>query len=110
MGQVKVKRIPIARAKEIAKAYGYDEVIIIARKHEPPESERISTDWVTTYGINREHCKIAGLLGKSVQESMYVFPLWVDTVKKAVEDLKGHRGVKEIRKNLEELIKGRLRK
>ena len=47
-----MKRIPITKAKEIAKQYSYDQIIIIARKVG-------EGGWVTSYGINKEHCKAA---------------------------------------------------
>ena len=53
--------IPIAAAKKIAKDFGYDQVVILARRvgDEPaPHGEH-----VTTYGIDRKHCKVAAQMG-----------------------------------------------
>lgn len=50
--------IPIADAKSIALDYGYDQVIIIARKTGQDGGEHC-----TTYGINPEHCEIAARCG-----------------------------------------------
>lgn len=61
----KLKRIPIKRAEEIAKQYGYDQVIIIARKINEPAGE-----WFTTYGVNKAHCDSAALQGKKLM-SLY---------------------------------------
>lgn len=44
-----MRRIPITAAKRIAEDYGYDQVLIYARKVDDGE-------WVTTYGINKAHC------------------------------------------------------
>jgi hypothetical protein len=56
-----VKRIPISAAKTIADKYGYDQVIVIARKvgDDPdPHGEHC-----TTYGVTKEHCKAAARIG-----------------------------------------------
>lgn len=56
-----MKNIPISAAKRVADMYGYDQVIIIARKvgNDPdPHGEH-----VTTYGVDKEHCKVAASLG-----------------------------------------------
>lgn len=52
------KDIPISAAEDIAKKYGYEQVVIIARV--TGESGR---EHVTTYGINRIHCDIAARMG-----------------------------------------------
>jgi len=57
----KHKRIPIAAAKRICQEYGYDQVVIYARK----EGEDGKT-WVTTYGRNAEHCKKAARSGGAI--------------------------------------------
>lgn len=53
-----MKSIPIAAAKRIAESYGYDQVIIIARKVGDSGGEH-----VTTYGRTKEHCSVAALCG-----------------------------------------------
>lgn len=56
-----MKPIPISAAREIAEKYGYDQVVIIARRvgEEPnPRGEH-----VTTYGVNKEHCDVAARIG-----------------------------------------------
>jgi hypothetical protein len=56
-----MKSIPIAAAERISKEYGYDQVVIIARKvgDDPdPHGEH-----VTTYGISPEHCAMAAHIG-----------------------------------------------
>ena len=58
-----MKPIPIAAAERIAKQYGYDQVVVIARK--VGEGEH-----VTTYGINREHCASAALQGRALKRFM----------------------------------------
>ena len=60
-----MKRIPIKAAKQIAKEYGYDQVIIVARKVGENGGEHM-----TTYGKNKEHCEIAGQCGKFLQEKV----------------------------------------
>ena len=53
-----MKSIPIREAKELAHEFGYDQVIIIARKVGDAGGEH-----VTTYGKNKEHCSIAAKYG-----------------------------------------------
>jgi hypothetical protein len=54
----KRRAIPITAAKRIAKDYGWDQVIIYARRCDDKNGEHI-----TTYGINREHCSAAAKIG-----------------------------------------------
>ena len=54
----KLPTIPIAAAKRIAYDYDYDQVVIIARKVGEDGHE-----CVTTYGKNKEHCKVAARIG-----------------------------------------------
>jgi hypothetical protein len=56
-----MKPIPISAAERIAKDYGYDQVIIVARKvgNDPqPHGEHC-----TTYGVNETHCAVAARIG-----------------------------------------------
>ncbi len=53
-----MRKIPIKAAKQIAENYDYDQVIVIARKVGKDGGEH-----VTTYGINKEHCKISAKIG-----------------------------------------------
>lgn len=48
--------IPINAAKKIADAYGYDQVVIIARKVGGGEH-------VTTYGVDKANCDVAARIG-----------------------------------------------
>lgn len=60
-----MKPIPIGAAKEVAHKYGYDQVIIIARKvgDDPaPHGEHC-----TTYGRNKEHCDVAARVGNFIK-------------------------------------------
>lgn len=52
------KRIPIKAGKEIADKYGYDQVIIYARKTGENGGEHM-----TTYGVTKEHCGYATKIG-----------------------------------------------
>jgi hypothetical protein len=56
-----VKRIPISAAKRVAEDYGYDQVIIFARK--VGEDPNPHGEWMTTYGITKEHCSVAARIG-----------------------------------------------
>jgi hypothetical protein len=56
-----MKRIPISAAERIAKDYGYDQVVIIARKvGDDPEPHG---EHCTTYGVNKAHCDAAAKIG-----------------------------------------------
>ena len=52
------KAIPIKAAERIAKEYGYDQIVIVGRKVGDAGVEH-----VTTYGVTKEHCKIAAMIG-----------------------------------------------
>lgn len=60
-----MKRIPISAAKRIAEDYGYEQVVIYARKTGDPGGEHM-----TTYGVTKLHCTIAGRIGKALQKFM----------------------------------------
>jgi hypothetical protein len=56
-----MKTIPISAAERIAKDYGYDQVIVIARKvGDAPDPHG---EHCTTYGINKAHCEVAARAG-----------------------------------------------
>lgn len=55
---MKYKPIPVKQAKEIAKKYGYDQVIIYARKVGDDGIEHM-----TTYGVDKDHCEAAAKIG-----------------------------------------------
>lgn len=56
-----MKPIPISAAERIAKEFGYDQVIVIARKvGDAPDPHG---EHVTTYGINKAHCGVAARIG-----------------------------------------------
>ena len=71
-----MKRIPIAAAKRIAEQYGYDQVVIYARKTETHTTNDFETkvephgEHMTTYGVSKVHCKIAARMGKVLQDFM----------------------------------------
>lgn len=62
----KTKPIPVSAAEAIAKKYGYDQVIILARY---PDSEH-GMEHLTTYGVTRAHCKIAGDIGRFLRDKI----------------------------------------
>lgn len=64
----KLEPIPISAAEKIAKAYGYDQVIIYARRcHTSPEPHG---EHLTTYGRNKEHCSVAARIGDTLKRLM----------------------------------------
>ena len=63
-----MKRIPISAARRIAEEYGYDQVMVYARKvGEAPDPHG---EHMTTYGVNKAHCdamaRIASFLQKKI--------------------------------------------
>ncbi|HAU29838.1 MAG TPA: hypothetical protein DCW68_07010 [Rhodospirillaceae bacterium] len=63
-----MKRIPISAAKRIAKEFGYDQVVIYARRvGEKPDP---CGEHMTTYGVNKEHCAVAARIGVTLQRFM----------------------------------------
>lgn len=63
-----LKRIPITAAKRIAKDYGYDQVIVYARKvGEDPDPHG---EWMTTYGVTKEHCGAAARIGSYLKREI----------------------------------------
>ena len=53
--------VPISAAKQIAKQYGYDQVVIFARR--VGEAPYPNGEHLTTYGKNPEHCSVAAKIG-----------------------------------------------
>jgi hypothetical protein len=69
-----VKRIPIKAAQRIAEEYGYDQVMIYARKVDRPsgvgetaKTEIKGGEHMTTYGVNKIHCDVMARIGKYLQ-------------------------------------------
>lgn len=60
-----MKPIPIAAAKRIAEEYGYDQIVIYARKPGDPGGEHL-----TTYGTNPTHCLIASRMADKLKQFM----------------------------------------
>jgi hypothetical protein len=56
-----MKNIPISAAQHIAAEYGYDQVVIIARKVGADNEEH--GEHCTTYGVDAVHCKVAARIG-----------------------------------------------
>lgn len=57
-----MKSIPVSAAEKIAKAYGYDQVIIVARKVSYTDVGP-GGESVTTYGRDKAHCDVAARIG-----------------------------------------------
>lgn len=61
--------IPIEAAKHIAETYGYDQVVIVARKVGPEGCEH-----VTTYGVDPEHSGVAARIGNFFKHKLMGWP------------------------------------
>ncbi len=67
-----MKPIPVVRARDIAEQYGYDQVIIIARRVGENGGEHC-----TTYGRDKTHCKVAAKCGDFLK---YKVMQWHDEI------------------------------
>ena len=56
-----MSRIPISAAERIAKKYGYQQVVIVAR--DPPNN-----GYITSYGTNPTNCRVAGRMAQGIQD------------------------------------------
>lgn len=63
-----MKRIPITAAKRIAQEYGYDQVVIYARKVGDDPSPH--GEHMTTYGVDKVHCGVAAQIGTTLKKFM----------------------------------------
>ena len=61
------KEIPISAGKLIADNYGYDQVVIIARKVGGNEH-------VTTYGVDKANCDVAARIGNFFKHKLMGWP------------------------------------
>lgn len=61
-----LKPIPISAAKLIAELYGYEQVVIMARRHSSQPTEH-----VTTYGVDKENCEVAAIMGNALKRAMH---------------------------------------
>lgn len=60
--------IPIAAARRIAEDYGYDQVVIYARRcYDSPKPHGAH---MTTYGRTKAHCDVAASMGATLQRFM----------------------------------------
>lgn len=60
-----MKPVPIAAAERIAKEYGYDQIVVYARKTGVDGGEHM-----TTYGVTKEHCGVAAKMGDVLKKFM----------------------------------------
>lgn len=67
-----MKPIPISAAEEVAKKYGYDQVIIIARR--VGEDPAPHGEHCTTYGIDKSHCDVAARIGDHFKYNVMGWP------------------------------------
>lgn len=61
------KEIPISAGKFIADNYGYDQVVIVARKVGGNEH-------VTTYGVDKANCDVAAHIGNFFKHKLMGWP------------------------------------
>lgn len=66
-----MKPISISAAQRIADEYGYDQVVIYARKVGTGAG---SGEHMTTYGTTREHCAVAARMAVTLQKFMGWMP------------------------------------
>lgn len=64
MTERKLRPIPLSAAENIARNFGYDQVVIMARR---TGYGLDSGEHITTYGINPTHCQAAALMGNHLK-------------------------------------------
>jgi len=76
-----MKPIPISAAKRIADEYGYDQVMVYARKVDRPAgtgetaSDAIKGgEHMTTYGVNKVHCAAMKRISNFLQIKIMGWP------------------------------------
>ena len=62
--------IPITAARQIAKRYGYDQIVIIGRAIGEGGREH-----VTTYGVDRDNCEVAARIGNFFKHRLMGWPI-----------------------------------
>ena len=65
-----MKPIPTHAARDIAEKYGYDQVVIVARKIGDTGGEH-----VTTYGRDKANCDVAARIGDFFKHKLMGWPL-----------------------------------
>ena len=96
-------RIPISRAQDLAKAHGYEQIIIYARRTGEPGLE-----WVTTYGIDKTHCAAAARIGDAIGRQV-VKPLEELTARaEAAEDARDEALTLATRRGADTTYQGKL--
>jgi hypothetical protein len=61
--------IPIAAARRIAEDYGYDQIVIVARKVGEGGGEHC-----TTYGVGKANCAVAARIGNFFKHKLMGWP------------------------------------
>jgi hypothetical protein len=76
-----MKPIPIKDGRELAERYGYDQVVIVARKvgvpagvGETAKSEVKGGEHVTTYGRDKANCDVAARIGDFFKHKLMGWP------------------------------------
>jgi hypothetical protein len=71
-----MKHISIKAAKDIAERFGFDQVVIVARKVGGGEH-------VVSYGIDKANCDVAARIAYTLRHRLMSWPLMDDVVRKA---------------------------
>lgn len=64
--------IPIEAAQQIAEKFGYDQVIVIARR--VGEDPAPHGEHVTTYGVDKANCDVAARIGNFLKYNVMKWP------------------------------------
>lgn len=72
MSATPMKPIPIAAGRDISRRYGYDQVVIIARRVGDDPAPR--GEHVTTYGVDTAHCAVAARMGYHIRHKIMQWP------------------------------------
>lgn len=90
------EKIPIMAARRIAEEYGYDQVLIMARKVDSKPGAADGEEWMTTYGVDRDHCDAVARIRYWLEGQMKI---WADPARRRVA-----QRAPELLRSLKELV------
>lgn len=70
--RVGAEPIPISAARRIAEDYGYDQIVIVARRVDRPGNPGV--EHCTTYGVDKAHCDVAARIGNFFKHKLMGWP------------------------------------
>lgn len=97
--------IPICAAKFIAEGYGYDQVIIYARKVGDPANDwKGGGEHMTTYGVDRTKCDAAAKIGDFLKYKIMGWKPDDNSANRVIAELMDRRLLDDVADDLHEEI------